>query len=128
VQKLQAPVVTMTFQDRATVFVKQARGAMVRHIVKERAKAPADCKSFTGARGEWAFVPAKSTDSNFVFIRGAAIADPPKQVGKAKGRKVVEQADKTNAKQKRQRTAEQEGVKVFSARTRSASMKTRSEA
>ena len=48
VQKLQAPVVTMTFQDRATVFVKQARGAMVRHIVKERAMVPADCKSFTG--------------------------------------------------------------------------------
>ena len=73
-----------------------------------------------GARGEWAFVPAKSTDSNFVFIRGAAVAEPPKQLGKAKGCKVVEQPAKPSTKPKRQRTAEQEGVKVLSARTRSA--------
>ena len=41
----------MAFRDSSTVFVKKARGAMVRYIVQQKAVTPTDLQGFTGDRG-----------------------------------------------------------------------------
>lgn len=46
--QLIAPIFTMAFRDSSTVYVKKARGAMVRYIVQRRVVTPADLQGFTG--------------------------------------------------------------------------------
>jgi uncharacterized protein len=65
------PVYTMTFPG-PSVYAKQARGAMVRHCVDAKVRAPEDLKTFQGVDGEWRFDAKASTEFNFVFTRGAA--------------------------------------------------------
>lgn len=66
-------VYTMTFPG-AAVHAKQARGAMVRHIVDARVACPDDLKTFVGSDGCWTFDAAASSEFNFIFRRGAAKA------------------------------------------------------
>ena len=63
------PVVTCVFPG-ATVYAKAARGGIVRYAAVTGAKTPADLRGFTGASGEWRFVPGQSTDNELVFHRG----------------------------------------------------------
>lgn len=64
-------VYTMTFPGPA-VHAKQARGAMVRHIVDARVACPEDLKTFVGTDGCWTFDAGASSEFNFVFRRGVA--------------------------------------------------------
>ena len=66
-------VYTMTFPGPA-VYAKQARGAMVRHIVDARVVCPDDLKTFVGTDGCWTFDAGASSEFNFVFRRVAANA------------------------------------------------------
>ena len=65
------PVYTMTFPG-ASVYAKQARGAMVRHCVDAKVRSPEDLKTFQGADGAWRFDAKASSEFNYVFTRGAA--------------------------------------------------------
>ncbi|KAK9809919.1 hypothetical protein WJX72_001739 [[Myrmecia] bisecta] len=78
---LAGPVYTMAFPG-PSVFAKQARGAMVRYIIKERVTTPEGLKGFTGTSGEWQFDDGQSKHSEFVFVRTAGKATS-KAAGKA---------------------------------------------
>jgi cytoplasmic iron level regulating protein YaaA (DUF328/UPF0246 family) len=77
------PLYTMVFRG-ATVYVKGARGAIVRYAALTGATRPEQLKGFTGLQGEWRFVASASDDRSFVFERGAPKAAAPKPRGKAK--------------------------------------------
>lgn len=73
-KKLGLPVITPVFQDvrdgRARVlflFAKQARGAMARWIIEQRAETPDELKRFD-ERG-YRYVPELSDEQSFVFQR-----------------------------------------------------------
>jgi cytoplasmic iron level regulating protein YaaA (DUF328/UPF0246 family) len=72
-----AQVITAVFPGPA-VHAKTARGEMVRFCAQRRVTKPGELTAFTGTRGEWAFVPSASSESELVFHRSAA--------GKGKGK------------------------------------------
>lgn len=103
------------------------RGAMVRYIILNRVKSPEELKQFqgeaqdtflsdmqsilwgeqvvisTGNDGEWSFEASKSSDTEFVFVRGAP-ADPKagKRVAKG-GKEDAAEASNGRAPQKKKR-------------------------
>jgi cytoplasmic iron level regulating protein YaaA (DUF328/UPF0246 family) len=81
VQHLGCPIVTCVFPGPA-VHSKAARGSIVRWAAITGAATPADLRGFTGAKGEWSYVPGESSDNTLVFHRGAP-AGPAKAPGKA---------------------------------------------
>ena len=86
VDKLEdCPVYTMVFRG-ATVYVKGARGAIVRYAALIGATRPEQLRGFTGLQGEWRYVASASDERNYVFERGAPArpAAAPKARGKAK--------------------------------------------
>ena len=86
VEKLEdCPVYTMVFRG-ATVFVKGARGAIVRYAALIGATQPEQLRGFTGLQGEWRYVASASDERNYVFERGAPAkpAAAPKARGNAK--------------------------------------------
>jgi len=94
VEKLEdCPVYTMVFRG-ATVFVKGARGAIVRYAALIGATRPEQLRGFTGLQGEWRYVASASDERNYVFERGAPAkpAAAPKARGSAK-RGAVAEAD-----------------------------------
>jgi len=64
------------------VYVKGARGAIVRYAALTGATKPEQLKGFTGLQGEWRYVAAASDDSNYVFERGTPKAAAPKPKAK----------------------------------------------
>ncbi len=86
VAALGCPVVTCVFPGPA-VHAKAARGGLVRYAALTGATRPEQLKGFTGARGEWRFVPGESDDARLVFHRGApSSAAPKKAPAKAKAK------------------------------------------
>lgn len=70
VEKLaDCPLYTMVFRG-ATVYVKGARGAIVRYAAQIGATRPEQLRGFTGLQGEWRFVASASDERSFVFERG----------------------------------------------------------
>ncbi len=55
----------------ASVHAKAARGGIVRYAARVNAKDPVDLQGFTGDAGELSFDADASTESEYVFIRGA---------------------------------------------------------
>ena len=87
------PLYTMVFRG-ATVYVKGARGAIVRYAALTGATRPEQLRGFTGLQGEWRYVAAASDDRNYVFERGAPkAAAAPKARGKAKRGAEAEEGD-----------------------------------
>ncbi len=73
--KLKAKVITPIFKDYnkgkykiVAIYAKNARGRMVNYIIKNRITEPELLKSFDG--NGYAFEPAQSDESNWVFLRG----------------------------------------------------------
>ncbi len=64
------------------MYVKGARGAIVRYAALTGATKPEQLKGFTGLQGEWRYVAAASDDRNYVFERGTPKAAAPKPKGK----------------------------------------------
>lgn len=74
---LEPTVITPVFKDWnkgkykiLSFFAKQARGMMARHIIKTRARKPADLESFTA--GGYRFAPDLSDEAQMVFTRKQA--------------------------------------------------------
>ena len=85
------PLYTMVFHG-ATVFVKGARGAIVRYAALQGCTRPEELKGFTGMQGEWRYVASASDEFSYVFERGTPKAPKaaPKARGKAKRDDAVE--------------------------------------
>ncbi|MFY0650812.1 MAG: peroxide stress protein YaaA [Cyclobacteriaceae bacterium] len=73
--KLKATVITPIFKDFSNgeyrvlmTYAKNARGAMANYIIKNRITEPELIKSFNS--NNYAFDPAQSDDTNWVFTRG----------------------------------------------------------
>ena len=66
---LRARVVTARFPGPA-VHAKMARGEMARYCATTALSSPEQLRAFTGSTGQWAFVPAESSEDEFVFKRG----------------------------------------------------------
>ncbi|MFQ5766241.1 MAG: peroxide stress protein YaaA, partial [Rhodospirillales bacterium] len=71
---LAGPVITPVFKEVKSgvarvlgMFAKRARGAMARHIVKNRVESPHQLKSFAG--DGYAYRPEFSDDATWVFTR-----------------------------------------------------------
>ena len=71
---LAGPVITPVFKEIKSgeakvlgMFAKRARGAMARHIIKNRLDAPDGLKSFTD--GGYAYRPDLSDGATWVFTR-----------------------------------------------------------
>ena len=88
------PVYTMVFHG-ATVYVKGARGAIVRYAAETGATHPEQLRGFTGLQGEWRFVASASSEREYVFERGAptkkAAAAAPKKAA-ARGKRAADDA------------------------------------
>ena len=83
--ELAGRVLTIAFPGAATVYAKEARGAIVRFAAKRGLTTPEGLREFTGNAGEWRFAPEQSSDSVYTFVRGkpAAAAAAPKAKGGA---------------------------------------------
>jgi len=73
-QALKASVLNMIFKEERdgqlkiiSFFAKKARGAMARHVIKNRLIEPEGLKDFTA--GGYTYQPALSNDSDWVFTR-----------------------------------------------------------
>jgi hypothetical protein len=75
VELLGVPVYTMVFHG-ATVYVKAARGAIVRYAALSGATSPEQLRGFTGLSGEWRLNAGASSERSFVFERGAPARAP----------------------------------------------------
>ncbi len=71
---LKAKVLNMVFKEERdgelkiiSFFAKKARGAMARHVIKNRLETPQGLKDFTA--GGYSYQPALSNDSDWVFTR-----------------------------------------------------------
>jgi len=73
---LRAPVITVQFPG-PSVHAKTARGEMARFCATEAVCCAEQLKGFTGTHGEWSFVSRESSESLYVFHRGAAKAQKP---------------------------------------------------
>jgi hypothetical protein len=84
---LGAPLYMMVFHG-ATVYVKAARGAIVRYAATIGATTPEQLRGFTGLQGEWRLDAAASSERSFVFHRGAPTrpAAAPKAKAPPRGR------------------------------------------
>eukprot|EP00240_Pyramimonas_obovata_P015865 CAMPEP_0118926984 /NCGR_PEP_ID=MMETSP1169-20130426/4570_1 /TAXON_ID=36882 /ORGANISM="Pyramimonas obovata, Strain CCMP722" /LENGTH=292 /DNA_ID=CAMNT_0006868657 /DNA_START=147 /DNA_END=1025 /DNA_ORIENTATION=- len=76
--KIKGTIYHMMFPG-PSVYAKQARGAMCRFIIRKRVAAPEQLKEFVGNEGEWKFNAVQSTDTEFVFVRGATKAAAAKK-------------------------------------------------
>ena len=91
VEQLGCPLVTCVFPGPA-VHSKAARGSIVRYAAVTGAATPADLRGFTGAKGEWRYVPGESDEHTLVFHRGAP-AGPAKAPGKAAAKRGAKAED-----------------------------------
>ncbi|CAG9465107.1 unnamed protein product [Pedinophyceae sp. YPF-701] len=108
VADLEYPLVHCVFPGPA-VYAKQARGAMVRHIIENKINDRAGLETFTGANGEWRHDPEASGEHEVVFVRDPGAAKgagrtAARAAGGAKRKAGAAQADggarKTKAKKK----------------------------
>ena len=86
-KRLKYPVIHCLFPGAASVHAKQARGAMVRHIVVSRGESLEQIKAFEGNEGEFNFLSAsedkkKSGNVSLTFGRNAAAEEARGRLGK----------------------------------------------
>lgn len=92
------------------MYVKGARGAIVRYAALTGATKPEQLKGFTGLQGEWRYVAAASDERNYVFERGTPKAAAPKPRGKGTKRAAEEEGDDDKAPAKAPAKAAKRGA------------------